>query len=103
MARQAYAAAGHAPGRFRLLAGRAELLLGRLAEATYDLMFVDVADQRAVAVDAAARLLRPSGLLLVHHPTEDDQVRLSGPLWTNAAHGPDLLGATRALSPTAPI
>jgi predicted O-methyltransferase YrrM len=103
MARQAYAAAGHAPGRFRLLAGRAEVLLGRLAEATYNLMFIDITDQRAVAVDAAARLLRPSGLLLVHHPTEDDRVRLRAPLWTAAALGPELLSATRAASPAAPI
>jgi predicted O-methyltransferase YrrM len=103
MARQAYAAAGHAPGRFRLLAGRAEVLLGRLAEASYDMMLIDVAEQRAGAIDAAARLLRPGGLLLVHHPAEDDRSRLSTPPWTSAALGPDLLGATRALAPTASI
>lgn len=94
MARQAYAAAGHPPGRFRLLTGRAEVLLGRLAEAAYDLMFLDVPDLHALGTEAAARLLSPGGLLLIHQPTDDDHARLGGPQWSSAPLGPDLLAAT---------
>jgi predicted O-methyltransferase YrrM len=93
MARQAYAAAGHEPGRYRLLTGRAEVLLSRLADAAYDLMFVDVADQHRLGLDAAARLLRPGGLLLLHQPADDDHLHLAGPQWTVAALGPELLAA----------
>jgi predicted O-methyltransferase YrrM len=99
MARQAYAAAGHATGRFRLLTGRAEVLLARLAEGAYDLMFIDVLDQHALGIQAAARLLRPGGLLLIHHPTEDDHTRLADPQWTAAGLSPHLLAATRKPQP----
>jgi predicted O-methyltransferase YrrM len=93
MARQAYAAAGHPPARYRLLTGRAEVLLGRLADATYDLVFVDILDQRGVAMEAAARLLAPGGLLVVHQPTDDDHARLLPGDWTAAPLGPELLAA----------
>jgi len=94
MARQAYAAAGHAPDRFRLLTGRADVMLDRLADAAYDLMFVDVPDQHSRGTDAAARLLRPGGVLVIHHPTGDDRARLTAPQWTGANLGPELLAAT---------
>lgn len=95
MARQAYAAADHPPTRYRLLTGRAEVMLGRLADNSYDLMFLDVADQHGVGIEAATRLLRANGLLIVHHPTDDDRARLAGPEWTPAPLGPQLLAATR--------
>lgn len=95
MARQAYAAAGHTPGRFRLLTGRAEVLLGRLADTTYDLMLLDVAELHPLGAESAARLLRPGGLLLVHHPTDETRAHLTGPQWTIAPLGPELLAAAR--------
>ena len=94
MARQAYAAAGHAPGRFRLLTGRAEVMLGRLADAAYDLVFIDIPEQHPLWTEAAARLLRPGGLLVVRQPTENQRAQLTAPQWTCADLGSDLLAAT---------
>ena len=95
MARQAYAAAGHRPGRDRLLTGRAEVLLNRLTDAAYDLVFIDITAQRPLWTDAAARLLRPGGLIVVHEPTDEDRARLTAPHWTPAELRPELLAATR--------
>jgi Predicted O-methyltransferase len=95
MARQAYAAAGHPSGRYRLLTGRAEILLGRLTDAAYDLVFVDITEQRPLWTDAAARLLRPGGLIVLHEPSDEDRDRLTAPVWTAADLGLDLLAATR--------
>ncbi len=96
MARQAYAAAGHGPGRYRLLTGRADVMLPRLADAGYDLMLIDITDDRPLCTEAAARLLRPGGVLMVHQPTADDHARLSSPHWTTARLQLDLLAATPA-------
>jgi predicted O-methyltransferase YrrM len=95
MARQAYAAAGHSPSRYRLLTGRAEVMLGRLTDAAYDLLFVDIDEQRTVWTEAAARLLRPGGLLVVHEPDDEDRDRLVTPQWTSAELGTALLAAIR--------
>lgn len=95
MARQAYTAAGHARGRFRLIFGRAEVMLGRLADGAYDLMFVDINNQRPLCTEAAARLLRPGGVLAIHQPTADDRARLHAPPWTAATVEADVLIATR--------
>jgi predicted O-methyltransferase YrrM len=95
MARQAYAAAGHPSGRYRLLTGRAEVLLGRLADGAYDLVFVDITEQRPQWTDAAARLLRPGGLVVLHEPSDEDRDRLTAPHWTSAELRPELLAATR--------
>lgn len=103
MARQAYAAAGHPPGRYRLLTGRAEVLLNRLTDGAYDLVFVDVAEQRPLWTDAAARLLRPGGLLVIHEPTDEDRGRLTAPHWTAADLRPELLAATREPPTTGPV
>jgi predicted O-methyltransferase YrrM len=94
MARQAYSAAGHGAGRYRLLTGRAEVLLARLSDAGYDLMFVDIDEDRRGCIEAAARLLRPDGLLVVHRPLPEDHARLLAPQWSSAWLGPELLAAT---------
>jgi predicted O-methyltransferase YrrM len=67
MARRIFAEAGHAPGRTRLIAGRALDVLPRLADRAYDLVFVDGdrADYAACA-QAAPRLLRSGGVLAVN-------------------------------------
>lgn len=64
VARRAFAAAGFAPGRSRVITGRAAHVLPRLADGAYDLVFShhDVAEY-AAAVTAAARLLRTGGVL----------------------------------------
>jgi predicted O-methyltransferase YrrM len=67
IARRIFVQAGFPPGRTRIITGRALDVLPRLADAAYDLVFVD-ADQaeHAACVDAAYRLLRPGGLLAVN-------------------------------------
>jgi predicted O-methyltransferase YrrM len=68
MARQSFAAAGVAPGRTRLITGSARTVLPRLADNSYDLVFVDgeIRDYPH-CVGAAHRLLRDGGLLAVHN------------------------------------
>lgn len=65
-ARQAYAAAGIPAARTRLITGDALQVMGRLTDGGYDLVFVDAHKPDYPAyVDAAARLLRSGGLLLM--------------------------------------
>ncbi|MGY0230484.1 O-methyltransferase [Longispora urticae] len=63
-ARQAFLEAGFASGRTRLITGRALDVLPRLADAAYDLVFVDgEKSEYPQYADEAARLLRPGGVL----------------------------------------
>lgn len=65
-ARTAYAEAGFAPQRTRVITGSALAVLPRLADSSYDLVFVD-GDKAEYPryVEAAMRLLRPGGVLAV--------------------------------------
>ena len=66
VARRVFAAAGYPPGRTRIIAGRATDVLPRLTDGAYDLVFVHHDRlEYAMAVQAAARLLRPGGLLVL--------------------------------------
>jgi predicted O-methyltransferase YrrM len=66
VARRVFAEGGFAPSRTRIISGRALDVLPRLADGAYDLIFVDHdANEYAAAVDAAARLLRPGGVLVL--------------------------------------
>jgi predicted O-methyltransferase YrrM len=66
VARRVFADAGFAPSRTRIIAGRALDVLPRLADGVYDLVFVDHdATEYADCVAAAARLLRPGGVLVL--------------------------------------
>jgi predicted O-methyltransferase YrrM len=66
VARRVFAEAGFAPSRTRIISGRALDVLPRLADGAYDLIFVDHdANEYAAAVNAAARLLRPGGVLVL--------------------------------------
>src|SRR2546421_472181 len=66
MARRIFAEAGYQPSRTRIISGRALDVLPRLADGAYDLIFVDHdANEYAAAVNAAARLLRPGGVLVL--------------------------------------
>jgi predicted O-methyltransferase YrrM len=68
MAKQSFAAAGFAAGRARLIAGTARQVLPRLADDSYDLVFVDgdIADYPH-SVREAHRLLRQGGVLVVNN------------------------------------
>jgi predicted O-methyltransferase YrrM len=66
VARRAFAEAGFAPSRTRIIAGRALDVLPRLADGGYDLVFVDHdVNEYAACAAAAARLLRPCGVLVL--------------------------------------
>jgi predicted O-methyltransferase YrrM len=66
IARRVFAAAGYPPSRTRIITGRALDVLPRLADRAYDMIFVDHdATEYAPAVDAATRLLRPGGTLVL--------------------------------------
>jgi predicted O-methyltransferase YrrM len=66
VARRIFAEAGFVPSRTRIISGRALDVLPRLADRAYDLIFVDHdANEYAAAVNAAARLLRPGGVLVL--------------------------------------
>ena len=72
LAKQAFTEAGIGPGRTRLITGRAQEVLTRLADASYDLVFIDAApiDQSHFLAEAV-RLLRPGGLIVLHHAALD--------------------------------
>ena len=63
-AKRAFADAGIAPGRTRLIMGRALDVLPRLTEEAYDLLFVDAAKPEYPAYhEQGVRLLRPGGVI----------------------------------------
>lgn len=67
IARRIFAEAGFAPSRTRIITGRALDVLPRLADGVYDLVFVDAdATECGACAEAALRLLRPGGVLLVN-------------------------------------
>ncbi len=67
LAKQAFSEAGVGPSRTRLISGRAQEVLPRLADESYDLVFIDAAptDQPQFVAEAV-RLLRPGGAVVVH-------------------------------------
>lgn len=67
LAKQAFAEAGIGPSRTRLISGRAQEVLTRLADESYDLVFIDAdpIDQPDYVVEGV-RLLRSGGVIVVH-------------------------------------
>lgn len=67
LAKEAFTEAGIGPSRTRLIGGRAQEVLKRLADDSYDLVFVDAdpIDQPDYVVEGV-RLLRPGGIIVVH-------------------------------------
>ena len=67
LAKQAFTEAGVAPSRTRVIGGRAQEVLTRLADESYDLVFVDAdpLDQPEFVVEGV-RLLRSGGAIVVH-------------------------------------
>jgi predicted O-methyltransferase YrrM len=74
-AKEAFAEAGTATTRYRLINGSAAEVLPRLREGAYDLVFVD-ADKTAYAVyfEQALRLLRPGGVMAFDNTLWHDRV-----------------------------
>ncbi|HEX5543579.1 MAG TPA: O-methyltransferase [Micromonospora sp.] len=67
IARRIFLEAGFAPGRTRIITGRALDVLPRLADGVYDMVFVDAEPaEYSASVEAAQRLLRPGGMLALH-------------------------------------
>jgi len=74
-AKQAFTDAGIAPGRARLINGRALEVLPRLTDAAYDLVLVDAAkNEYDQYVDEAIRLLRVGGILAIDNALWHDKV-----------------------------
>ena len=73
LARAAFASAGFAQSRYRLITGRALEVLPRLADGAYDLVFCD-ADKREYPEYLAAglRLLKPGGIIAFDNALEAD-------------------------------
>jgi predicted O-methyltransferase YrrM len=67
IAKQAFTEAGIGPSRTRLIGGRAQEVLTRLADESYDLVFIDAdpIDQPDYVVEGV-RLLRSGGVIVVH-------------------------------------
>ena len=67
LAKQAFAEAGVGPSRTRLISGRAQDVLTRLADESYDLVFIDAdpADQPQFVTEGV-RLLRSGGAIVIH-------------------------------------
>lgn len=74
-ARETFADAGIAPGRTRLINGAPTDVLTRLADESYDLVFVDGLPLSYPAfVTEAVRILRPGGLLVVNNASADGTI-----------------------------
>ena len=67
LAKQAFSEAGIGPSRTRLISGRAQEVLTRLADESYDLVFIDAdpVDHPDYVVEGV-RLLRSGGVIVVH-------------------------------------
>lgn len=70
IAKKAFSEAGIGQSRTRLINGRAQEVLTRLADESYDLVFIDAdpADQPDFVAEGV-RLLRPGGVVVVHRAT----------------------------------
>jgi predicted O-methyltransferase YrrM len=91
IAKQAFSDAGIGPSRTRLISGRAQDVLTRLADASYDLVFIDAdpVDQPHYVVEAI-RLLRRGGTIVVHGAA------LGGRAGDPAAHDPEVTAVREA-------
>ena len=73
--RKAYAAAGVAPQRTRVITGRALDVMSRLTDGAYDMVVVDGdKGEYAAYVEQALRLLRPGGVLALDNMLWHDKV-----------------------------
>ncbi|WP_343710751.1 O-methyltransferase [Mycobacterium sp.] len=91
IAKQAFADAGIGPSRTRMISGRAQEVLTRLADASYDLVFIDAdpLDQPDYVVEGV-RLLRSGGVIVVH------RAALGGRANDPDAHDPEVTAVREA-------
>ncbi len=91
IAKQAFVEAGIGPSRTRLISGRAQEVLTRLADESYDLVFIDAdpSDQPDYVVEGV-RLLRPGGVVVVHRAS------LGGRASDPDAHDPQVAAVREA-------
>lgn len=74
-AKAALADAGYSAQRFRLINGSGLDVMSRLADASYDLVFIDVhTTDYTDLLDAAVRLLRPRGIVAFHDALADGHI-----------------------------
>ncbi|NMO01152.1 O-methyltransferase [Gordonia sp. TBRC 11910] len=74
-ARESFGGADVAPGRTRLINGTPRDVLPRLADDSYDLVFIDgPVINHPRFVTEAIRILRPGGIVVVHNATADGTV-----------------------------
>ena len=74
-ARIAFADAGIAPNRTRVISGRADEVMSNMADAAYDLVLLDAGtDTLQKQIAEAARLLRPGGAIAIAHALWRDRV-----------------------------
>lgn len=74
-AKAAFAEAGIAANRTRVIAGKAVDVMSNMADAAYDLVFLD-ADRETIEkqLNEASRLLRPGGVVAIAHALWRDRV-----------------------------
>ena len=89
LAKQAFSEAGIGPSRTRLIGGRAQEVLTRLADESYDLVFIDAdpIDQPDYVVEGV-RLLRSGGVIVVHRAALGGRAgdpRRATPRWPRCA------------------
>lgn len=91
IAKQAFTEGGIGPSRTRLISGRAQEVLTRLADESYDLVFIDAepTDQPEFVVEGI-RLLRPGGVIVVH------RAALGGRAGDPAAHDAEVSAVREA-------
>lgn len=67
-AKLAFADAGIAANRTRVISGRAEEVMSNMADAAYDLVFLDAGfESLSLQISEASRLLRPGGVIAIAH------------------------------------
>jgi predicted O-methyltransferase YrrM len=91
LAKQAFGEGGIGPSRTRLISGRAQEVLTRLADESYGLVFIDAdpSDQPDFVVEGI-RLLRPGGVIVVH------RAALGGRAGDPAAHDAEVSAVREA-------
>ena len=91
LAKQAFGEAGVGPSRTRLISGRAQDVLTRLADESYDLVFIDAdpVDQPQFVTEGV-RLLRSGGAIVIH------RAALGGRAGDATAHDRDVVAVREA-------
>lgn len=90
-AKQAFSEASIAPSRTRLIGGRAQEVLPRLADESYDLLVIDAAPaDQPDFLAGGIRLLRPGGAVVIHGTSA------GGRAGDPNANDPDVVGAREA-------